>query len=131
MTDAVDQVFEPVEEAIEQMNVSAVFGEPVKEGDVTIIPVAEVNVMFGYGYGFGEGPTDDDETEMGVGGGAGGGARGRATPRGYIRITPEGVCFESIENETTIPLAGIAMVAWSVFWVMKTIRTIAGIFARN
>jgi uncharacterized spore protein YtfJ len=131
MTDAVDQVFEPVEEAIEQMNVSAVFGEPVKEGDVTIIPVAEVNVMFGYGYGFGEGPTDDDETEMGVGGGAGGGARGRATPRGYIRITPEGIWFESIENANTIPLAGIAMVAWSVFWVMKTIRTIAGIFARN
>ena len=131
MTEAMDQVFEPVEEVLEQMNVSAVFGEPVKEGDVTIIPVAEVKVMFGYGYGFGEGTTDEDETETSAGGGGGGGARGRATPRGYIRITPEGVWFESIENEKTIALAGIAMVAWSVFWVMKTIRTIASIFARN
>jgi hypothetical protein len=42
MTDAVDQVFGPLEEAIEQMNVSSVFGEPVKEGDVTIRTIAGI-----------------------------------------------------------------------------------------
>ena len=47
------------------------------------------------------------------------------TPRGYIRIAPEGVSYESIDDQKVIPLAGIFMVAWSVFWIAATIRYIA------
>ena len=39
------------------MRVTTVFGEPIHESAMTIVPVAEVRVNFGYGYGFGEGPT--------------------------------------------------------------------------
>ncbi len=133
MSETVTQVIEPLEDVMERMNVKTVFGEPFQEGDITIIPVAEVKVMFGYGYGFGEstGESNGEEEESETGAGGGAGARGQATPKGYIRITPEGVWFDPITNENAIPLAGIAMVAWSVFWLMKTIRTIAGIFAKS
>jgi uncharacterized spore protein YtfJ len=135
MSEAVTQVVEPLEDVMERMDVKTVFGEPFQEGDVTIIPVAEVKVMIGYGFGFGEtsgeGTDEELEAEMGAGGGGGAGASGKATPKGYIRITPEGVWFDPIANEAAIPLAGIAMVAWSVFWLMKTIRTIAGIFSKS
>ena len=135
MSEALTQVIEPLEDVMERMDVKTVFGEPFQEGDVTIIPVAEVKVMFGYGYGFGEttgeSTDEEEEAETDAGGGGGAGARGSATPKGYIRITPDGVWFDPIANENAIPLAGIAMVAWSVFWLMKTVRTVAGIFSKS
>jgi uncharacterized spore protein YtfJ len=131
MSELATRVIEPIEELLERMNVGGVFGEPVQEGEVTIIPVAEVSVLVGYGFGYGEGGPGEEAGRAGEGAGGGSGARGKATPRGYIRITPEGVTFEPITNETVIPLAGIAMSAWSVFWVGKTIRAIANVFASH
>lgn len=58
-------------------SVSAVFGEPVTSGGITVIPVAEV----GFGFAGGTG------SEAGaVNAGQGGGGAG-ARPRGYIEIT--------------------------------------------
>lgn len=142
MDESAKPVFEPIERMLDQLQVEAVFGEPTKEGAVTIIPVAEVSVGFGYGFGFGRGPGDtgeDDEEEeasdSGEGGGGGGGAGGRATPRGYIQITPDGVSFEPFVDQTRIAIAGIAMAAWSVFWISKTMRacahTCATVFAQK
>jgi len=139
MEEKMTQVVEPIEQMLERLNVNAVFGVPTKEGDVTVIPVAEMGVGFGYGYGWGQGPSDvaegDQETTGGGGGGAGGGAGGRARPVGYIRITPDGVEFEPIMDQSRIALAGIAMGAWSIFWITKTMRTCAQtcakVFARK
>lgn len=130
MNEKVTPVVEPIEHMLERLRVDTVFGEPIKEGEVTVIPVAEIGVGFGYGYGFGRGPKGAAEGEgetagTSVGGGAGGGAGGRATPRGYIQITGEGVKFEPIIDPARITLAGIAMGAWSVFWISKTIRAFA------
>ena len=65
---------------------SAVFGDPVEKGGVTIVPVARVR--FGVGGGFGRGPgkkkRDEDAADQ-VGYGQGGGVQ--ATPVGYIEIT--------------------------------------------
>jgi len=116
---------EPIEELFEKLNVDAVFGAPIQEGEITIIPVAEVGV----GFGFGSGPNrkieetgDEADSPKGQGGGGGG---GKATPRGYIKITPDGVDFESTMDESRVALAGIGMVAWSVFWIAKAIRAFA------
>jgi uncharacterized spore protein YtfJ len=120
---------EPIEQLFEKINVDAVFGQPIQEGDVTLIPVADVAVGFGFGSGQSpvteEGGDEDGSAEAEVGSGAGGGAGGKATPRGYIKITPDGVHFESTMDENRVALAGIGMVAWSVFWVAKTIRAFA------
>ena len=128
----------PIEQVVDRLSANAVFGEPTTEHGVVVIPVAQVGFGIGYGGGYGEGqPVGDDgevtetaETtdtagaEM-QGAGGGGGAGGRVTPRGYIRIAPDSVTYESIEDEKIIPLAGIFMVAWSVFWIAATVRYIA------
>ena len=64
---------------------SAVFGDPVEKGGVTIVPVARVR--YGVGGGFGRGPGKkkrDEEAADQVGYGQGGGVQ--ATPVGYIEI---------------------------------------------
>ena len=112
---------EPIEQLFEKLKVDAVFGQPIQEGDVTIIPVAEVGV--GFGFGSGQSPAteeQEDEAESGTSGGGGGG--GKATPRGFIKITPDGVFFESTLDEGRVALAGIAMSAWAIFWIAATIR---------
>ena len=112
---------EPIEQLFETLRVDAVFGQPVQEGDVTIIPVAEIGGVFGYGSG--QSPATEDEGDTADSGkGAGGGGAGKAKPRGYIKITSDGVNFESVLDEERIALAGIAMSAWAIFWVAKTIR---------
>ena len=116
---------EPIEQLFEKLNVDAVFGEPIHEGDFTIIPVAEVGVGFGFGSGLNrriEPAEADDDEAKGQGGGGGG---GKATPRGYIKITSEGVDFESTMDESRVALAGIGMVTWSVFWIAKAVRAFA------
>lgn len=123
MTDL--KITEPIEELFEKLNVDAVFGQPIQEGDVTIIPVAEVGVGFGFGSGLSpeKDEEDGDEADSPTGQGSGGG--GKATPRGYIKITPDGVNFVSTMDESRVALAGIGMVAWSVFWIAKAIRAFA------
>ena len=115
---------EPIEKLFEKLKVDAVFGEPIKEGDVTLIPVADVGV--GFGFGSGQNPAaaaEGGETESSQGMGGGGG--GKASPRGYIKITPDGVTFESTMDENRVALAGIAMTAWAVFWIAAAIRAFA------
>ena len=122
---------EPIEQLFEKIKVDAVFGQPVQEGDVTIIPVAEVGIGFGFGSGPVPAPEEKGiepeeagtESDSGKGEGAAGG--GKATPRGYIKITSEGVAFESTVDESRVALAGIAMTAWAIFWIAKTIRAFA------
>ena len=123
MNEEVTQVTQPIERMLECLSVDVVFGEPTTQGDVTIIPVAEVGTGFGYGFGWGQ--STGETAEAGEGGGGGGGAGGRARPVGYIRITPDGVMFQPITDETRIALAGIAFAAWAAFWISKTIRAFA------
>ena len=44
---------------------------------------------------------------------------------GFIRIDAEGVKYEPFFNPQAASLAGIAMMAWSVFWVTQTVRAFA------
>lgn len=131
----------PIEQLIHKLGAEAVFGAPRMENGETIIPVAQVEFGFGYGGGYGQSQGDGEEEDAASAaaappqagqeapqaaeeGGGGGGAGGRVTPRGYIRISSEGVKYEPITDETRIPLAGILMGAWTIFWVAMTIRTI-------
>lgn len=126
---------EPIEQMLAKIGVQTVFGEAITEQGSTVIPVAEVTYGFGYGGGYGRSDEaqaqSTDPTAKGEGGGSGGGAGGKAKPCGYIRITADGVTYEPITDETRIPIAGILMVAWVVFWVMLTIRTIANAVAKT
>ncbi len=126
-----DRAFELIQQAIERMDASRVYGEPVREGDTIVIPVAEHGIAFGYGFGSGEGPVeaggvgDGEAGRMGTGSGAGGGAWGGTKPRGFIKITPVGVVYEPVIDVNRLGLAGIVLGAWNVFWIALAVRAIA------
>lgn len=133
MEELANRLVQPIDRMLERLNATAVFGEPTREGDLTVIPVADVVLGFGYGYGGGpapaqHGPAPEHQEDAAVeapaeGGGGGGG--GRASPRGYLKVSPDGVRFEPIIDQGKIALAGLALSAWSVFWIARTIRAFA------
>ncbi len=116
-----------LKEILGNMGVSSVFGDPVKRGDISIIPVAETKI--GLGFGSGGGSRGKGEDEVGVkssegdhsGGcgmnGSGGG--GKVTPKGFIKFKGDSVSYEPILDFTKIALAGIALAAWAVYWITR------------
>jgi uncharacterized spore protein YtfJ len=104
----------PAERLLERMadrigaraSVSAVFGEAIERGEVTIVPVARVRWGFGGGAGgadqLPEAPGDTGAASWAGGGGGGGGAA--ADPIGYVEIGPDGATFRPIVPAYPSPL---------------------------
>ena len=96
-------------------SVKNVFGEPIRSGDKTIIPVARIAYGFGGGYGKGnkkhkkedaDMEAQSDEGSRGKGAGGGGGFSARA--KGVYEITP--TCTRFIPaNPAQKVLIGIAI----------------------
>jgi uncharacterized spore protein YtfJ len=126
MNDEARVNLEPIEKMVDGLGAGTVFGEPIREGGVTVVPVAEVRFAFGYGYGSGRGRGEEAEggPRMDEGSGGGSGAGGRATAKGYVRISADEVRFEPVLDLTRLALAGIAFAAWSVFWISRTMRAV-------
>lgn len=133
-----------LERFVERLRVDTIFGQPERQGDLTVIPVAEVRARLGYGYGSGTAPvvvtTDGAKTEAaetdgaeaaeakpvtGSGSGGGAGGTGTVTPRGYIQLRPDGAKWVPIQDEGKTAIAGIALAGWIVFWVTYTVRAVA------
>ena len=102
------------------------FGEPIRDEGVTVVPVADVRFAFGYGYGSGRrnGEKAEGSLRAEEGSGGGSGAGGRASAKGYVRISDDEVRYEPVLDVTRLALAGIAFAAWSVFWIGRTIRAV-------
>jgi uncharacterized spore protein YtfJ len=128
MTDATDELVRQVSAIPQELGANACFGQPVERDGHTLIPVARVS--FGYGLGFGGGTSssaDPDGSESAKeegGGGGGGGGGGASTPVALIDISESGVKIEPIEDKTRMGLAGITMIAWNLFWILWTVRTV-------
>ena len=86
-------------------NVKVLFGDPIKEKDITVIPVATICLRGGGGGGFGE---DSDKKK---GGGMGLGLQLITRPVGFIEIKNGETKFVEIIDRTKIILAGIGLVA--------------------
>jgi uncharacterized spore protein YtfJ len=122
---SLERMFASIDNLRNTASVSAAFGEPQEMEGKTIIPVAEVGLGFGLGFGQGTSPeTEEAPDEAGEGGGGGGGANTR--PIAIIEITDGETVIRPIPDETKLALAGIAMVAWCVLWLMATLRGIFG-----
>lgn len=92
----------------------AVYGEPVTQGEYTVITASEISVGLGYGYGGGGGMGPGQAGEEGVpeageavgyGSGGGGGGGSGARPVAVIEIGPNGVRVEPVVDPTKIVLA--------------------------
>jgi uncharacterized spore protein YtfJ len=136
MDESVDALARPLEQMLERMDASMVFGKPEVRDDVTVIPVAEV--MLGLGFGSGPagaaatpGATVDGGSDApgAVGIGRGGGGGGRVRPVGVLKIAADGVHYEPIVDVSRIALAGIVLAGWIAFWVTFSVRAVARAFA--
>ncbi len=116
-----NRMFDQVEKLLDSASWRTVFGEPYKEGAVTIIPLARLK--YGFGAGFGSGETNTEEANPGgTGEGAGYGGGILADPAGVVRIADDDVEIEPYVNVSRLGLAGILLTAWIVFWATYTLR---------
>jgi uncharacterized spore protein YtfJ len=74
--------------------VEAVFGEPIRSGDRTVVPVARIR----WAGGAGGGASEKDGAS-----GSGGGGGVAADPIGYLEITPEAAVFHAINDRYPSP----------------------------
>jgi uncharacterized spore protein YtfJ len=92
--------------------VEAVFGAPVQQGDVTVIPVGRIR--WGVGGGGGESVAEGAQ-------GSGGGGGVAADAIGYIEITSDGAIFRRIGH----PAANPVLILVSAFGAAIVIRALA------
>ncbi len=117
---SVEELMKRLMQLQETAAAKTVFGEPMTVNGRTIIPVASVRYMFGFGMGRG---VDRAEKDSGEGGGGGGGAMVR--PVALLEISGNETRLKPIVDVNRQALAGIALAAWSVFWITLTIRALA------
>jgi uncharacterized spore protein YtfJ len=99
--------------------VRTVFGEPIRQGDLTVVPVARVR----WGFGGGGGRADDERTG---GSGSGGGGGVFADPAGYLQISPGGATFQPIRQGYPSP----AFILAAAVAVAITLRAVARLTRR-
>jgi uncharacterized spore protein YtfJ len=98
-----DRLIERLAEVIgAKAGVKAVFGEPVQQGGVTVIPVARVRWGFGGGGGRSEAARDGPASGSGGGGGV------AADPIGYVEIGSESATFRPIREPYPSPVFLVA-----------------------
>ncbi len=98
-----DRLLERLAELVSaRAGVQAVFGEPIRQDNLTVIPVARVRWGFGGGGGRSDGPPSGPASGSGGGGGA------AADPIGYLDIRPGGATFRPIREPFPSPLFLIA-----------------------
>jgi uncharacterized spore protein YtfJ len=95
------------------------FGEPIRVGERTVIPVGRVRVAGGGGFGSG------DNAGEPAGGGGGGGWLD-ATPIGFIDAGPEGARFEAIPDPdaTVRRIRGAATAAATLMSAVAGVRAL-------
>lgn len=106
-----------VGKVIDNAGSRTVFGEPIRQGDRTIIPVSRVSYRFGFGAG--SGPSAENSGP--APGGGGGGGMLDARPVGFIETTAEGSWFEPVidwsrilQTMFTCTGVGIVLLLWGI-----------------
>lgn len=99
--------------------VQAVFGEPIKQGEVTVVPVAKVRWGFGGGGGRSEAAPEVPASGSGGGGGV------AADPVGYLEIGPAGATFKPISDVRPSP-AFLLAVGVTVAIVIRALARLLG-----
>ncbi|MGC9347089.1 MAG: hypothetical protein ACP5JG_03030 [Anaerolineae bacterium] len=111
----------------------AVYGEPMRAGEYTLITASEASVSMGFGFGVGAGePQGEIEGAEGTGAaqeaGGGGGGGGYAASRAIavISVGPNGVVVEPVVDVTKIVLAFFTMFGAFLMMLGKMRRGLKG-----
>lgn len=106
----------------ERATVKTVFGEPYQVNGRTVIPVAKVSYGFGFGAGRGNAKLNGANESGGGGEGGGGGGRVSVRPVAVLEVSGTETRLKPIVDVTRLAIAGMALVAWNVFWITYTVR---------
>ena len=115
-----------MQQFLEGANVGRVYGRPVRHGEVTMIPAAEVIVAMGLGIGAGAGLGESEDSGAGSGfGGGGGGGKTFSRPVAVVVSSPDGVRVERVLDPTKMALAVITAVGFmgGMLLRMMTVRS--------
>lgn len=107
--------------AADALTVRRAFGEPIRQGDVTIVPVARVSGGGGAGYGTSDG-ADGEVPGPDAGSGGGGGFGLSVTPVGVFVVEGSSVRWEPAFDLTRIALVGSAVGALTVVVLACALR---------
>ena len=127
--------FKPIARLLERgLSIRHVYGKPVRHGDTTVIPIAQVACGFGGGGGRGPGRARKNGAEEGAvgedsspepegevgnpdaeGEGEGGGGGFWMRPVGALEIGPEGTRF--VHFHPRGPLVGAAVLGLAIGWL--------------
>ncbi|MBI5031329.1 MAG: hypothetical protein HZB51_12435 [Chloroflexi bacterium] len=110
-------VKETFDKVTEVASVDAVYAEPIRNGDVIVVPSAEVLGMVGFGAGTGGGK--DEKNNRGGGGGAGGWSRVFSRPVAAVVITPDNVRVEPIVDVTKVALAAFTAAGFMLAMIAR------------
>jgi|YNPMSStandDraft_1061717.scaffolds.fasta_scaffold167007_1 uncharacterized spore protein YtfJ len=116
-TPAMEAIQGTLSRFLDVANVNRVYGEPIREDEVTIIPTAEIIAGLGFGMGFGAGSSPaegeekqhPDEAAMASGSGGGGGGAGKSVSRpvAVVVVSHGNVYVEPVVDITKVALATI------------------------
>ncbi|MFC5712443.1 spore germination protein GerW family protein [Thalassorhabdus alkalitolerans] len=116
-------IFEKAGEILnEGMKKQLVYGEPVRHGDKTVIPVSKKILSFGGGGGSG---TEKESSQEGEGGGGGGAVREK--PIGVYEVTDEETIFIPAFDLNRFLLTGIGCLAGAL--VISQLSGKTGLFS--
>ena len=111
--------------AADILTVRRVFGEPVRAGDVTLVPVATVLGGSGSGWGSGElGAAGAQESSRGegYGSGGGGGFGVRVKPVGVYVVQGSTVTWQPSLDLSRVILGGQVVGALALLMIARTLR---------
>lgn len=119
----------PVRVARDVLSVRQVFGEPIRTGDVTLVPVARVMGGSGYGWGTGDvgmphrGDGGGESGRHGTGGvGSGGGFGGTVTPLGVYVVRGSDVQWQPAMDMTRVITGGQVVGAIALIALAAALR---------
>ncbi|MCH8340925.1 MAG: hypothetical protein IIA51_05155 [Chloroflexi bacterium] len=102
---------------IEAADVDKVYGPPIAQGDVVVIPASENLTLLGFGVGGGAGTDSNGNGAIG-----GGGGRTLSRPVAIIVVTPEGAYVEPIMDPTKVALAAITAAGFMFGMMLRMMR---------
>jgi uncharacterized spore protein YtfJ len=124
----VQEIIQDISERLQKnANVKTVFGEPYQKGDISIIPVARVDIS---GCGWETMELEPGMEKKGESAGESGNDVEMIVstiPLGYIEVKDSGARFVDIENANRLAIAGLAFGAFLVFSLSRLLMQ----FIRN
>jgi uncharacterized spore protein YtfJ len=117
-TQSINLVQETLGKIIDVANVDAVYGEPIANGDMLVVPSAEIVGLVGFGVGTGRGRA----VGFGKVGGAVGWSRVFSRPVAAIVITPDSVRIEPIVDVTKVALAAFTTAGFMLAMIARMSR---------